>query len=132
MEIRQGIDITKVERIRQAAERNGRSFIDKIFTPKEQAYCEAQRYKYEHYAARFAAKEAMMKAIAIRRENRYRFRDIEIRRHPTGKPYIYLSPRARRQFRIPSRSQIEISLAHERSYAIATVLIIQNPMTKSK
>ena len=124
MEIRQGIDITSVRRMEEAVRRRGKRFLDRIFTAAEQAYCETKRMKYEHYAARFAAKEAAMKAFEIRRENRYRFREIEVRRAPTGKPSIYLSPASRKRFRVPAGCQIELSMAHEREFAVATVLVV--------
>ena len=108
-----------------AIERRGKRFLDRIFTPREQAYCESKRMRYEHYAARFAAKEAAMKAFEIRRENRYRFREIEVRRGATGKPSIYLSPVSRKRFGVSSKNQIELSMAHEREFAIATVLMVQ-------
>ena len=128
MEIRQGIDITSVRRMKEAVERHGKRFLDRIFTPGEQAYCESKRAKdakYEHYAARFAAKEAAMKAFEVRRENRYRFREIEVRRAPTGKPSLYLSPKSRKRFRVPEKCQMELSMAHEREFAVATVLVIK-------
>ena len=124
MTIRQGIDITDVRRMEQAIRRRGKRFIERIFTPAEAAYCESKRMKYEHYAARFAAKEAAMKAFEVRRENRYRFREIEIRRAPTGKPFLYLSKISQKRFRVPPKCQIEISMAHEREFAIATVLVV--------
>ena len=124
MKITQGIDITSVRRMQDAIKRRGEAFIKRIFTADEQAYCETKRMKYEHYAARFAAKEAAMKAFEIRRENRYRFREIEVRRAPTGKPSIYLSEESRKRFRVPKNCQIELSMAHEREYAVATVLIV--------
>ena len=124
MELRQGIDITSVRRIGQAIERHGRRFINRIFTPRERVYCESKRMKYEHYAARFAAKEAAMKAFEIRGENRYRFRDIEVRRRPTGKPFIYLPPAVRKRFGLPAKFQSELSMAHEREFAVATVLLV--------
>lgn len=124
MVIRQGIDITDVRRVQAAIERHGKRFIQRIFTPSEQAYCESKRMKYEHYAARFAAKEAAMKAFEVRREHRYRFREIEIRRAATGKPGIYLSAVSKKRFRVPARCQIELSMAHEREFAIATVLMV--------
>lgn len=124
MVIRQGIDITDVRRVQQAIERHGKRFIRRIFTPAEQAYCQSKRMKYEHYAARFAAKEAAMKAFEVRREHRIRFCEIEIRRAPTGKPGIYLSPVSRKRFRVPARCQIELSMAHEREFAVATVLVV--------
>ncbi len=124
MILRQGVDITSVRRMQQAIKRHGKRFIQRIFTPSEAAYCETKRMKYEHYAARFAAKEAAMKAFEIRRENRYRFREIEVRRAPTGKPAIYLSEVSRKRFRVPENCQLELSMAHEREFAIATVLMV--------
>ncbi len=123
--IRQGIDITDVRRMQQAIERHGKRFIRRIFTPAEASYCETKRMKYEHYAARFAAKEAAMKAFEIRRENRYRFKEIEVRRLPTGKPFIYLSEISRRRFGVSKNCQIELSMAHEREFAVATVIVIE-------
>lgn len=123
MKITQGIDIVSVPRMKLAAERQGPRFLDRIFTPEERRYCESKRMKYEHYAARFAAKEAAMKAFEIRRQNRFRFRDIEIRRRPTGKPEIFLTPAARKRFGLPARCKMEMSMAHEREYAVATVLL---------
>lgn len=124
MVLRQGVDISSVRRMQQAIERHGKRFIQRIFTPAEAAYCETKRMKYEHYAARFAAKEAAMKAFEVRRENRYRFREIEVRRAPTGKPGIYMSEISRKRFRVPDNCQLELSMAHEREFAIATVLMV--------
>ena len=124
MTLRQGVDISSVRRMRQAVERHGKRFLQRIFTPQEIAYCETKRMKYEHYAARFAAKEAAMKAFEIRREHRYRFREIEIRRAATGKPGIFLSELSRKRFRVPKHCQIELSMAHEREFAIATVVMV--------
>jgi holo-[acyl-carrier protein] synthase len=124
MEIRQGIDITSVRRMKEAIERRGLRFIQRVFTREEQAYCEAKRMKYEHYAARFAAKEAVMKAVGVKRKDRFRFREIQIRRQATGKPYAYLSPIMCERFGLTGKFQMELSMAHEREYAIATVLIV--------
>ncbi len=125
MQIFQGIDINSVSRMKAAVERRGKPFLDRIFTPQEQAYCESKRMKYEHYSARFAAKEAAMKAFEIRKGNRYRFREIEVRRAATGKPFIYLSPKARKLFGVKANAQIELSMAHEREFAIATVIMVK-------
>ena len=126
MNLSQGIDISSVKRMQEAVERRGKRFLDRIFTADEQKYCETKRMKYEHYAARFAAKEAAMKAFEIRREHRYRFREIEVRRAATGKPFIYLSAISRKRFRVPAGTQIELSMAHEREFAIATVIMVKN------
>ena len=124
MRIQQGVDISDVRRMEMACKRNGKRFLNRVFTSAEQAYCETKRMKYEHYAARFAAKEAVMKAIEIKGENRYRFKEIEIKRQPTGKPFVYFSPKAKKHFKLPKRFQMELSMAHEREFAIATVLMI--------
>lgn len=123
MQIRQGIDIVSVTRLEEAARRHGDRFLNRIFTAEEQAYCESKRYKFEHYAARFAAKEAMMKAMEIRRKNRLCFREIEVRRRPTGKPEIAMSSESRVRFGIPSGAQIELSMAHERDFAVSFVVL---------
>ena len=123
MQIRQGIDIVSVERLGEVARRHGRRFLDRIFTRDEQAYCESKRFKYEHYAARFAAKEAMMKAMEIRRQNRLRFREIEVKRRPTGKPEIAMAPESRRRFGVSEQARIELSMAHERAYAVSFVVL---------
>lgn len=123
MQIRQGIDLVSVKRLEKVARRHGSRFLDRIFAPEERAYCEGKRYKFEHYAARFAAKEAMMKAMEIRRQHRFRFREIEVRRRPTGKPEIYLSEESRNRFKIPREAKIELSIAHERNYAVSFVVL---------
>ncbi len=123
MQIRQGIDLVSIQRFEEVARRHGDRFLERIFTPQERAYCESKRFKYEHYAARFAAKEAMMKAMEIRRQNRFRFREIEVRRRPTGKPEIYLSRESRARFKVPEGVQIELSMAHERRYAVSFVVL---------
>lgn len=123
MTIQQGIDIVRVARLEEVARRHGRRFLNRIFTPEEQAYCDSKRYKYEHYAARFAAKEAMMKAMEIQQKNRLRFREIEVRRRPTGKPEIALSPESRKRFGMPAEAQVELSMTHERDFAVSFVVL---------
>ena len=133
MEIRQGIDMTSVRRIQKAIQRRGRFFLNRVFTLSEQAYCGSKRMKYEHYAARFAAKEAAIKAFKIKKcvglagfagLAGLAMRDIEIRRKPTGRPFIYLAQKVRKRFQIPGNCRIELSMTHEREYAIATVLLV--------
>lgn len=124
MQIRQGVDIVSVDRLEEAVRRHGERFLRRVFTTDERSYCEPKRFKFEHYAARFAAKEAMMKAMEIRRQNRLCFREIEIRRRATGKPEITITPENRRRFGLPSNAQIELSMAHERKYAVSYVVVI--------
>ncbi len=108
----------------QAIRRSGKVFLDRVFSPGEQAYCGSKRMKFEHYAARFAAKEAVLKALKLRPRKGQKLSGIEVKRLATGKPFIALGAEARRRFRIPVSAQIELSLAHEREYAIATVVVV--------
>ena len=125
MKIFQGIDLVKVERMeKQMARPSGQAFLNRVFSAGEQAYCGSKRMKFEHYAARFAAKEAVLKALKVRPKKNQRLSGIEVAREATGKPFIQLSKESRKQLRIPAQAQIELSIAHEREYAIATVVIV--------
>jgi holo-[acyl-carrier protein] synthase len=103
---------------------SGQVFLDRVFSVAEQAYCGSKRMKSEHYAARFAAKEAVLKALKVRPKKSLRLSGIEVGREATGKPFIRLDAKSRKQLRIPPQAQIELSIAHEREYAIATVVIV--------
>ncbi len=125
MKILQGIDLVKVERMKQMIERpSGEAFLARVFSTAEQNYCGSKRMKFEHYAARFAAKEAVLKALKIRPKKNRRLSGIEVGREATGKPFIILDLESRKQLCIPAQAQIELSIAHEREYAIATVVIV--------
>jgi len=124
LKILQGIDLVKVERVEQEIGREGKSFLDRVFSPAEQDYCGSKRMKFEHYAARYAAKEAVLKALKIRPRKGQRLAGIEVARQATGKPFIALDRESLKKLRMPARAQIELSIAHEREYAIATVVIV--------
>ena len=125
MKILQGIDLVKVARMEQRINgRSGQVFLDRVFSVAEQAYCDSKRMKFEHYAARFAAKEAVLKALKIRPKKNQRLSGIEVGREATGKPFIKLSAASRKQLRMPAQAQMELSVAHEHEYAIATVVIV--------
>jgi len=104
--------------------RSGQAFLTRVFSVAEQAYCGSKRMKFEHYAARFAAKEAVLKALKVRPKKNQRLSGIEVGREATGKPFVALNKASRKQLRIPAQAQIELSIAHEREYAIATVVIV--------
>ena len=108
--------------MRQAIERQGGRFLDRVFTKSEQAYCNQKRNKYENYAARFAAKEAVIKAKKGGR-GRYAFKDIEVVRKLNGAPAILLTGAARKKLGISPRAEFELTMAHERDFAVATVVL---------
>ena len=103
---------------------SGKAFLDRVFSAEEQAYCGSKRMKFEHYAARFAAKEAVLKALRVRPKKNQKLSGVEVGREATGKPFIVLNAESRKQLRIPVEAQVELSIAHEREYAIATVVIV--------
>ncbi len=112
-----GVDITEISRIRQVIDRQGDRFLQKVFTPTEQSYCNQFKNKYERYAARFAAKEAVAKLIS--EGPRSYWLDIEVVNLPSGKPTVKLSPR----LQVLVAGDIEISLSHSETSAIAVAML---------
>ena len=119
-----GIDIVSVRRMKEAIDRQGNRFLDRIFTQAEQKYCSPKKNKYENYAARFAAKEAVIKAKKGGR-GRFAFRDIEVTRGLNGAPSIYISLKARKMMKISPRAKFELTMAHERDFAVAAVVLYE-------
>jgi holo-[acyl-carrier protein] synthase len=117
-----GIDIIEVERIRNVMERDG-GFKNKIFTEAEIQYCESKRNKYQHYAARFAAKEAFMKAVGTGWRFGIRFAEIEIYHDDLGKPFIRGYAKAEKLLTNEKISKIHVSLSHLKEMATAIVII---------
>ncbi len=122
-----GIDIIEVSRIEKALSRDI-GFRDKIFTPLEIGYCESKRYKYENYAARFAAKESLLKAIGTGWRYGIRFADIEVWNDELGKPHIRLFGKAKEFFDSLSVSEIHVSLSHLKEMATAVVILESNQL----
>lgn len=120
-----GIDIVSVRRMAQAIERQGSRFLDRVFTKEEQRYCERKRMKYENYAGRFAVKEAFIKAIKGGR-GRYSFSKIEVVRDMRGAPSIHLDSDAQKLFRVPGNAKFEVSITHEREFAVGVVVLFKS------
>jgi holo-[acyl-carrier protein] synthase len=120
-----GIDIAEVDRIAASIERFGRRFINRIFTPEEIQYCESKANKSERYAARFAAKEAGMKAIGTGWSRGVRWQDIEVQRLPGGRPNLVFHGRAREFFTRLGAHRAHLSLSHTKGMAMAVVVLEQ-------
>ncbi|MGI6668198.1 MAG: holo-ACP synthase [Acetivibrionales bacterium] len=118
-----GVDIVEIERLKKSI--NGlESFRDRVFTKGEIDYCEKRnRAKYESYAARFAAKEAVLKAFGTGMADGLDWRQVEILNNDKGKPYVVLSGNARKKFDIIGGKSIDISLSHCEEFAIAFTVI---------
>lgn len=117
-----GVDLIEIDRIRQAIERNGQRFIDRVYTEAEQAYC-SQRSSYACYAARFTVKEAFLKAFGTGLRKGMRWRDIEVCTDQLGKPYLQLYGFLHEQCQHNGLHHIHLSLSHSSAYAIAQVVI---------
>ena len=91
MQIRTGVDIIEVDRIKKGIEENGDNFLNKVFTPAEIAYCNSKSIaKYEHFSGRFAVKEAIFKAVSSTLDNKYSltWKNMEIINNEEGKPLV--------------------------------------------
>jgi len=117
-----GLDIAEIDRIEAAVTRHGTPFLERIFTTLEVAYCESHRNKFERYAARFAAKEAAMKALGTGWRRGVRWRDIEVVRDPTGKPTLHLEGAARQIANDLGVKNISITITHSGNLALAEVI----------
>lgn len=118
-----GTDIIEVERIKKSIEELGDTFLNRIYTKKEIEYCESKKIqKYQSYAARFAGKEAVLKAISnnLKVDNKYliAFNEIEIVNNTNGRPFVNLL-----NDKIFGINSIDISLSHIKDYAIANVVV---------
>ena len=118
-----GIDIAEVPRIAQAIERYGDRFLCRIFTEGEIQYCESKANRSERYAARFAAKEAAMKALGTGWNHGVRWRDVEVRREPGGRPTVAFHGKAAEFADRLGARHVALSLSHTAEQAIAHVIL---------
>ncbi|MBI3592027.1 MAG: holo-ACP synthase [Nitrospirae bacterium] len=127
-----GTDIVEIERIREAVRKWGDRFLKKIFTEEEIAYCYKKKDPFPHLAVRFAAKEAVIKALSTSTSEHLtqdtearlkisKLKDIEILNQPTGKPFVNLLGSLKTSYQ--DMFIIHLTLTHERSHAIATVVV---------
>ena len=117
-----GLDIAEIDRIEAAITRHGAPFLERLFTPAEVAYCERHKNRYERYAARFAVKEAAMKALGTGWHRGVRWRDIEVTREPSGKPGLRLEGVAREFADRLGVKRISVSITHSGNLALAQVI----------
>jgi holo-[acyl-carrier protein] synthase len=118
-----GIDITEVPRIAQSIERFGERFLRRIYTEGEIRYCESKANRVERYAARFAAKEAAMKALGTGWNHGVRWRDCEVVRMPGGRPTMSFHGKAAEFAAKLGAKNIALSLTHTKEQAMAQVIL---------
>ncbi|MCH9609558.1 MAG: Holo-[acyl-carrier-protein] synthase [Chlamydiales bacterium] len=112
-----GTDIIEIERIRAAYAKHGSSFLNRLFTPSEQKYCAQYRDMPPRLAGRFAAKEAVVKALGV---GECQWTEIEVLNDSKGKPEVTLTGKLKEQF---TKYQISISISHCKEYATATAIM---------
>lgn len=133
MKITCGTDIIEIDRIKESIESLGKNFLERVFTEKEIQYCESKKaQKYQHYAAKFAAKEAIFKAISsefIKEKNKYEigWKDYATENDILGRPKVSVDANfLKNKFCKGKIHQIDISLSHCKEYAVANVVVVWN------
>lgn len=117
-----GTDILEIERIREAISRQGEAFIQRIFTAQEQAYCRQHRDPMPQFAARFSAKESIVKALGCGFGDKIGWQDIEISHDHAGKPIVHFSSKIQQSFNHP---HVILSISHCREYVSTVALLLK-------
>lgn len=123
MKLKTGIDIIEVNRIQESIEKYGEKFLKRVYTEKEIEYCESKKtQKFQSYAGRFAAKEAIFKALSEYVDNKFQieWKDIEIINDKNGKPIANIYGKLKEN--ISLKCNIEISISHIKDVAVASVI----------
>ena len=118
-----GVDLCEVPRLKQAIERHGARFTSRVFTEAETAYAESKANCYERYAARFAAKEAGMKALGTGWRGGIAWRDFEVSNHASGRPALRFHGKAAEIAKKRGVRNISLSLTHTAEQAMAMVIL---------
>lgn len=118
-----GVDILEVHRMAASIERFGEHFLKRVFTDAEIAYCDSKPNRFERYAARFASKEAGMKAIGTGWRGGISWRDVEVRREKGGRPTIVYSGKAGEVAARLGVRRTWLSISHTEELAIAQVVV---------
>jgi holo-[acyl-carrier protein] synthase len=121
-----GVDIIEVSRIKEAVKRWESAFLKRIFTENEVNYSQNKKFVYQHLAARFAAKEAVLKAIGDSSIQHIEWHNIEVLNDEFCKPYIRLSGEALKIKERKNITDIIISMSHTRNFAVANAILIKN------
>ncbi len=122
-----GIDLIEIERIKKAQNRWGKRFLERVYTHGELEYCLRKRYPENSLAGRFAAKEAVMKALGTGLSMGVSWKEIEIINNRRGKPEIIVHGKTKK---LLGKRKVLISIAHTRENAIAQAVIVSSPRSR--
>jgi holo-[acyl-carrier protein] synthase len=115
-----GVDVVDVERMKEVLEKQGQVFLNKVFSDMEVTYCKTRKKSYIHFAARFAAKEAVAKAMRTGWSGAFHWRDIEVINDQSGAPHILLS---RDVAKALEQYHVHLSLSHTDNTVVALVVL---------
>ena len=118
-----GVDLFSVIRVEEDLDKGEEGLRDSIFTPEEIAYCQSKRYPAQHFAARFAAKEAVFKALGASGLAGSHWRDVEVRVERNGRSYVILTGKVREAADTLRVASVFVSLSHTRDWAVASVVL---------
>jgi len=118
-----GVDLVKIERIDKAG-RNHSGFLERVFTEAEREYCSRQKFSAQHYAARFAAKEALLKAIGTGWSAGVKWTDMEVLHGEGGGPIVNIAGKVKDLMDLKDVRQILLSYSHDGDYAVAQVVLV--------
>jgi len=119
-----GVDIVETSRIRDSLEKFGDRFVNRCFLPGEIAYCRSMKFPEMHFAARFAAKEAISKAFGTGIGKELGWHDMEIRKRDSGEPFVALRDKGLELAQARGVTEIFVSLSHCKDYAAAHAVIV--------
>jgi holo-[acyl-carrier protein] synthase len=119
-----GTDITECLRIARMIERHGELFVDRVYTPEEVRYCQNRKQSTQHFAGRWAAKEAVLKALGTGWVRGVSWRDVEILNESGGKPVVAIHDGAKEVARRQGITKIFISISHSRTHATAYAVAV--------
>ena len=119
-----GLDIVETGRIRQSLEQFGDRFLNRVFLPDEIEYCRSMKFSELHFAARFAAKEAISKAFGTGIGHELGWKDMEICRHASGEPFVVLHGKGAELAKARGVTSVFVSLSHCRDYAAASAIAV--------
>lgn len=122
-EARVGVDLVPISRMEQVVKRTP-SFLQRVFTEHERHYCEYAPYPFEHYAARFAAREACLKALGIGWQQGVRFQDVSVTNDESGAPHLVLAGHVRKVAEELGIEELAVSLSHTSRLAVANVVAL--------
>ena len=120
-----GTDITEIERIQQMIDRHGDHFIERIYTPDEISYCRAHKSSTERFASRWAAKEAVMKALGTGFIKGISWTEIEVQILKSGKPIVALTGSTQEYAKSIGIDEIQLTMSHCKAYATSTAMAVK-------